>query len=93
MLFLNIGTDVDVYYKDIVAMVNIDKISGKINYEFIDSMMKKKFCVVLEKNVFRTAVILCKNGKSKIYISPLSVLALRKRLEAIYDSLLIKSKF
>ncbi len=82
-MFLNIGADIDVFYDDVVAIINLEKNDGKINFEFINAMRRKKDCITLDEDVLRSVVILSKNGESKIYLSPISVFAIKKRMESI----------
>ena len=82
-MFLNIGADIDVFYDDVVAIINREKNDGKINFEFINAMRRKKDCITLDEDVLRSVVILSKNGESKIYLSPISVFAIKKRMESI----------
>jgi len=82
-MFLNIGADVDIYCNDVVAVINLEKDDGKINSEFIDVMRRKKDCIILDKDVIRSIVVLSRNGKSRIYLSPVSVFAIKKRMEFI----------
>ena len=85
-MFLNVGADVDVFLKDIVAVIDIvekdDENAGQINNEFVANMFKQKKCVVLDKNVSRSAIVVEKLGEITVYLSPLSVKAIRKRLQS-----------
>ncbi len=81
-MFLNIGEKQSIFFNDIIAVIDIEKLKGKINDEFIENMMKNNNCVSLGK-VKRSAIITEKKGKSKVYLSSVSVSSLKKRLSGI----------
>lgn len=78
-MFLNIGKKQSVLYDDIIAVIDIEKSKSKINSEFIEYMMKNDSCIVLGK-VIRSAIIVEKNGECIVYLSPVSIMSLKKRL-------------
>ena len=63
-MFLNIGEKQSIFFNDIIAVIDIEKLKGKINDEFIENMMKNNNCGSLGK-VKRSAILTDKNGKSK----------------------------
>ena len=82
-LLLNIGSDVNIYYKDIVAIVSFEKETSEINRKFVENMIKKESCVIIDKEVHKSVIILNKKGVSKAYISPLSIKTIQKKMGLI----------
>lgn len=82
-LFLHIGSDINVAYDTVIAVINIEK-ENKINSEFIENLNKKGDCIVLDSNVSRSAVIFSQDNKTKVYLSPVSAPAIKRRM-AIVD--------
>jgi len=89
-MFLNIGAEINVFYKDIAAVINLEKMSGKINNEFIENLTKKNACTVIDKKKSRSLVILSVNGDTKAFLSPLSASSINNRLIA-FNKILISS--
>jgi len=82
-VFLSIGSNFSVFYKDIIAVIDIEKTTGgKINNAFIENMKKNKSCIILS-DIRRSLIVVEKKGVIKAYLSSVSVKTIKKRLNLI----------
>lgn len=81
-LFLHIGSEIDVAYDDIVAVINVEK-DNRINSEFIERLSQSGDCVVLD-NKIRSAIISYQNNRTKIFLSSVSTVSIKKRIAGFY---------
>ncbi len=81
-MFLNIGSNFNIFYEDIIAVIDIEDMKAGANKEFIENMRKNKNCIILGgKN--RSLIVADKKGKTKIYLSSVSVKTIKKRFTFI----------
>ncbi len=81
-MFLNIGSNFNIFYEDIIAVIDIENMKAGANKEFIENMRKNKNCVIL-RGRSRSLIVADKKGKTKIYLSSVSVKTIKKRLTFI----------
>ncbi len=81
-VFLNIGSNFNIFYDDIIAVIDIENMTGDVNNDFIENMRKNKNCVNLSK-IRRSLIVVEKKGKTKAYFSSVSVKTIKKRLDTI----------
>lgn len=81
-MFLNIGSNFNIFYEDIIAVIDIENMKAGANEEFIENMRKNKNCVILGRKS-RSLIVADKKGETKVYLSPVSVKTIKKRLTFI----------
>ena len=83
-MFIHLGSDVVVSYSEVIAILDLETTSvSKNTRKFLDSMQKKGRVIDVSSNDLPKSYVLCgKNGKSNIYISPISAQTLYKRAKS-----------
>lgn len=79
-MFLHIGADVVVPIKNIIAILDIDTTTvSKDSREFLRVAEEEGFIETINQDIPKTFVIAEIDKKSKIYLSPISSVTLKKR--------------
>lgn len=82
-MFIHIGGDVVIQAKDVIAILNTDvKDSPTITKEFLNGQIEDEATVVHTTNDTIKSIVLTNHH---IYLSPISSLTLKKRLEAVTE--------
>ncbi len=85
-MYLHLGGDVCVRMKDIVAVMDLETSStSKITREFLKHTQKNHEVVSVNDELPKSYVIVCRNGKTVVYISPISSQTLLKRSDNIKE--------
>lgn len=80
-MYLHLGNDFLVNVRDIVGIFDIENTTvGKFTKKLLDRAEKEGRCIYATMDMPKSFVIVMKNGVEKIYISQLSAITLRKRL-------------
>ena len=82
-MFLHLGSDVTIFTKDIIAIFDFENTTvSKKTREFLNICEDEEFIVnVSENDLPKSFIVTEVNGKSKVYISPISTATLYKRFE------------
>ncbi len=80
-MFLHIGGDYTIHTKDIVAIMDLDTSTvSKISREFLDKVQREDTVITVSDEDLPKSYIVCEqNGKTIVYISPISSATLLKR--------------
>ena len=80
-MYLHLGSDVVVSYKDIIAAFDLETTSiSKITRQFLDMAQKSGRVTDVSISDLPKSYVLCSDGKDfKIYVSPISAQTLYKR--------------
>lgn len=78
-MFLHIGDEVEISFKDIVAIIDIEKTAGKITDEFIKKFKDKGFVINVSEEPVKSMVVVKNKDGCFLYMSPLSTATLNKR--------------
>lgn len=83
-MFLHIGTDTEIPIKNIVCIIDLEKYNSKtLNKNFNAS---NKILKTSNKN-YKSMIITNKLGENLIYLTPISTLTLKKRINGIKNIL------
>ena len=83
-MYLHLGGDVCVRTKDIVAVMDMETSStSKITREFLKITQKNSEVVSVNEDLPKSYVIVNTNGRTTVYISPISSQTLVKRANNI----------
>lgn len=80
-MFLHIGDDVVIPYKNIIAILDMDTTTmSKDTRDFLRIAEEEGFIVSVGNDIPKTFVVTEYNKRSNIYLSPISSLTLLKRI-------------
>lgn len=83
-MFLHIGDDFVIPFKNIIAIIDIDSTTvSKDTREFLKIAEEEGFIVSINQEIPKTFIITESEKKSKIYLSPISSRTLNKRADFI----------
>lgn len=87
-MFLHLGNEKSVYVKNIIAILDIEKAStSKITREYLATAGKEKRVIYCSYDLPKSFVVtLDENFTEKVYVSSISCLTLKKRLNLITNS-------
>lgn len=85
-MFLHIGGDVVVPYKNIIAIFDIDCTTiSKDSKQFLKVAEEEGFIEAITVDLPKSFIITEMDGKSKIFLSPISSITLHKRFKFMKD--------
>lgn len=80
-MFLHIGEEIIVFYKDILAIMDIERTTTSNNTrEFLKSCEEKGMVVTVGADIPKSFIVTLRNGKQTVYLSPISTATLKKRI-------------
>ncbi|MBP2631351.1 MAG: hypothetical protein H6Q70_1979 [Firmicutes bacterium] len=79
-MFLHLGSDIVVALIDIVSINDYKSFRSVVNREFIKKMKSKNFIIDISENDPKSFVV----TKSKVYLSAISSLTLKKRADNLF---------
>lgn len=80
-MLIKIANDFEIMSRDIVCIINLEENDNKINKKALSG--NKKIIRLSEKPSLSMIIVKEKNKEEKIYLSPFSVEAIKKRSETI----------
>lgn len=81
-MYLHLGEDASVFQKDIIGIFDLDTASlEKRTKEFLASCQKGGVVVNIGKELPKSFIVLEKNKKTTVYISPLNTKTLEGRVK------------
>lgn len=90
-MFLHIGEDVEIMARDLVGIFDIQSIkNSKITSEFLKAAEEEDFIFRVSQDEIKSFIVTQKDGKSIIYLSPISSATLQKRLNLTNQLSIIK---
>lgn len=87
-MLVKIAKDFEIFLKDIVCIINLNKKEDKINKDFIT---KNTDLIKLCDEGYRSLVIVRKNNRNILYLSPYSAMAISKK-KLLFDNALLKNQ-
>lgn len=79
-MFLHIGADTEIRVKDIVGILDIKSLmTSKTAQSFLNIVQNEDLHKLISKEI-KSVIITEENGKSLFYFSPISSVALQKRI-------------
>ncbi|NLY11868.1 MAG: DUF370 domain-containing protein [Firmicutes bacterium] len=83
-MFLHLGGEIAIPFKDIVAIVDLGKKEGKSSliHEFLENAKREGNVFYLGDEIARSFVLTI---SKQVYLSPISAVTLKKRLENIFS--------
>lgn len=79
-MFLHLGGDIVIPIKDVIAIFDLDITTiSKITREFLHVAEEEGFVVNVSEDLPKSYVLAETEGKSKVYVSPISAATLLKR--------------
>ena len=85
-MYLNLGSDYIVNVKEITGIFDLDNttVSGKTKNLFKNAE-EKGMIISVDNEIPKSFIMADKYGESKIYLSSLSSVTLKKRVESLYE--------
>lgn len=82
-MYLHIGSDLMVHSDDIVSILDFENTTtSKITREFLAVSQEEDFIInVSEEDLPKSFIVTERDGKTKVYISPISSATLLKRIK------------
>ena len=78
-MVISIGEGVLVNTENIIAILDMDSITVKERGKIIFNLAQDKMVYIDEESLPRSCIIVCENGKTTLYISPLNSVTISKR--------------
>ncbi len=81
-MYLHIGNNYSVNVHDIVGIFDIENTTvGKCTKKLLERAEKNHLCIYTTYEMPKSFIVVMKNGSEQLYISQLSAMTLRKRME------------
>ena len=89
-MFLHIGGDYTIHTKNIIAIMDLDTSTvSKISREFLDKVQREDAVITVSEEDLPKSYIICEeDGKTTVYISPISSSTLLKRKKTDLNKLM-----
>lgn len=82
-MFLHIGAEVEISFRDIISIIDLEKSKSKILDEFLKNAYENKNIIKISNEQIKSIVIVNKKSNNILYLSPISTLTLIKRFNTI----------
>ena len=84
-MFLHIGNEISVFYKDVIAVLDLETATTmRESREFLKICEEEGFLITVAPNEMPKSVVIAeKDGQSAVYLSPIAASTIRKRYNSM----------
>ncbi len=84
-MFLHIGAETEISFKDIVLIIDLGKSVNKITSEFINRSFERNEAVKITDKKPKSMIVVHGINGQGVYLSPISAAALKRRYNILAD--------